>query len=545
VTGVEKNRTTNRVAAQDTASSRLPLRALLIEDTPDDAELVLLALRRGGYEVAFERVETAEHLHVALARGPWDVVISDYSLPTLEAPEALAIVAGSGLDLPFIIVSGTVGEETAVLAMRSGAHDFIGKDRLGRLPPAIARELGDAATRAEHRRTQEQLVVSDRMASLGTLAAGMAHEINNPLAAVLANVDLALRELSKTLAASRADGGMSPEGAARWLSDRLPMIVDSLTDAHDATLRVRDVSRDLKVFSRVDERRRGSVDVRKVLDSTLRMARNEIRHRAKLVREYQEVPGVEGDETRIGQVFLNLVINAAQALPEGAAGRNSITVATRMLDAEFVLVEVSDTGPGIPAEALSRVFDPFFTTKPVGVGTGLGLAICHSIVTGLGGTIEVDTRLGVGTTFRVALPVAKSETDDDEPLAFDPWVEGPRAKILVVDDDGLVAAALARVLSAEHDVTTLTSGREAYDRLIRRESFDIVICDLLMPELTGMALYDALMEEAPDVAGRMVFMTGGAFTPGAREFLERVRQPRIEKPFDVPLVRALIRELVK
>jgi CheY-like chemotaxis protein/two-component sensor histidine kinase len=369
------------------------------------------------------------------------------------------------------------------------------------------------------------------MASLGTLAAGVAHEINNPLAAILANVEVVLRELKSTLARSRADGEMPPEASARWMIERLPTLVDSLTDAHDATMRVRDVSRDLKVFSRADARRHGPVDVRNVLESTLRMARNEIRHRAQLVREYTDVPGVDADETRLGQVFLNLVINAAQALPDGEAERHRITVSTRALAPGWVVVEVRDTGPGIPAEALPRIFDPFFTTKPIGVGSGLGLSICHSIVTGLGGSIDVESRAGIGTRFRVVLPVAQPE---DEVMS----------EAFCEEESEMVGTALSRVLSSEHDVTCSNDARDAYDRLVRGEPFDIVICDLLMPDLTGMGLYDALLVAAPDVAGRMVFMTGGAFTPAARDFLERVRQPRIDKPFDVPRVRALIRELV-
>jgi CheY-like chemotaxis protein len=196
---------------------------------------------------------------------------------------------------------------------------------------------------------------------------------------------------------------------------------------------------------------------------------------------------------------------------------------------------------------LQHIFDPFFTTKPIGQGTGLGLAICHRIVTGLGGEIEVDTREGVGTTFRVTLPVAT----EPEPVALPSATPaansgvGPRARILVIDDDALVGNALARILARDHDVVSLTSARQAYDRIVCGEAFDIVFCDILMPELTGMALHEALLAAAPDMAGRMVFMTGGAFTPAAREFLDQVRQPKIDKPFDVATVRALVRDLVR
>ncbi|HWB81092.1 MAG TPA: ATP-binding protein [Nannocystaceae bacterium] len=524
-----------------------PLRALIIEDEESDCELLLRALRAGGFDVDYERVESQPEMASALANKTWDIVFSDYSLPEFDAPTALATLKASGLDLPFIIVSGTVDEQTAVESMRAGADDFMAKGKLLRLVPAVARELAEAQSRAERRKMQEQLLVSDRMASLGTLAAGVAHEINNPLAAVLANVELVLRELTDTLHRHRAGSTEpAPEAAARWMAHKIPEIIDSLRDAHDATMRVRDVSRDLKVFSRGDEMRRGPVDVRAVMESTLRIAHNEIRHRAKVIREYAEVPPVAANQTRLGQVFLNLVINAAQALPEGDASRHRITVMTKRGNGDRVIVEVRDTGPGIPEHVLQQIFNPFFTTKPIGQGTGLGLAICHRIVTGLGGEIEVDTRPGAGTVFRVALPIAR---DEAEPVEQAPSIvangHGPRARILVIDDDALVGTALARILSRDHEVVTLTSARDAYDQLVRGATFEVIFCDILMPELTGIGLYEALLGVVPDMAGRMVFMTGGAFTPAAREFLDRVRQPKIDKPFDVNEIRTLVRELVR
>jgi CheY-like chemotaxis protein len=210
------------------------------------------------------------------------------------------------------------------------------------------------------------------------------------------------------------------------------------------------------------------------------------------------------------------------------------------------MIEVRDTGPGIPESVLQRIFDPCFTTKPSGQGTGLGLAICHRIVTGLGGEIEVETRPGAGTCFRVALPIA---VDEEAAVIVGPSTPAttapPRARVLVVDDDALVGTALSRILARDHDVVTSTSARDAYEKIVGGETFEVIFCDILMPELTGIGLHEALLAVAPEMAGRMVFMTGGAFTPAAREFLERVRQPKIDKPFDVAGVRALVRELVR
>ena len=231
-------------------------------------------------------------------------------------------------------------------------------------------------------------MLADRMASVGTLAAGVAHEINNPLAFILANVEFALAEL-------RGRGGRATE------------VLRALGEARDGGLRVREIVRDLKAFSRAGRGGQRAVDLRRVLQSALGLAQNEIRHRARLEVDVGDIPPVMGSEHRLGQVFLNLLINAAQAIPEGRAAENVVRAITATAPDGRALVEISDTGTGIPPDVLPRIFDPFFTTKPVGVGTGLGLSICHGIVSGLGGEIHVESTLGRGTTFRVLLAAAR------------------------------------------------------------------------------------------------------------------------------------------
>jgi signal transduction histidine kinase len=180
-------------------------------------------------------------------------------------------------------------------------------------------------------------------------------------------------------------------------------VQETLTGSH----RVSEIVRDLKTFSRGDEERRGPVDVHAVLDLCASMARSEIRHRARLVREYGSLPPVQANETRLGQVFLNLIVNAAQAIPEGSDVKDhEIRVTTWRDETGWAVIAVKDTGSGISPENLGRLFSPFFTTKPAGVGTGLGLSICHGIITGMGGRITVESELGRGTVFRVFLPLA-------------------------------------------------------------------------------------------------------------------------------------------
>jgi len=274
------------------------------------------------------------------------------------------------------------------------------------------------------------------------------------------------------------------------------------------------------------------------------MAWNEIRHRAQLVKQFDAVPLVEGNESRLGQVFLNLVINAAQAIPEGNADHNQITVATHSDAMRRAIIEVHDTGPGIPRDALENLFTPFFTTKPAGVGTGLGLAICHRIVTGMGGEISVTTTPEHGTLFRVALPGTRIEPSAPPPRRT-VQAAARRGRILLIDDDHLIAVTVRRALAAEHDVTALLRAQDALDRIASGERYDVILCDVMMPSMTGIEFHERLSRELPDQAGRIVFLTGGAFTSSARTFLDTVSNVRMEKPFEVQALRALINERVR
>jgi PAS domain S-box-containing protein len=250
--------------------------------------------------------------------------------------------------------------------------------------------LVSARDLTERRQIQARLVVADRLASVGTLAAGVAHEINNPLAFVISNLSFLTEELH-TLA------GELPKG-------RLDELNEVLEETNEGVNRVRLIVQDLKTFSRGDEEQPSAVDLRRVIDSALALARGELRHRATVVKDVAEVPLVEGSEARFGQVILNLLINAAHAIPQGQPDKNEIRVVLRS-ENDHAIVEVKDTGSGMSPEVLGRIFDPFFTTKPVGVGTGLGLSICHGIITGFGGEITASSEQGKGSTFRISLPV--------------------------------------------------------------------------------------------------------------------------------------------
>jgi PAS domain S-box-containing protein len=369
----------------------------------------------------------------------------------------------------------------------------------------------------------QQLMFADRMASIGTLASGVAHEINNPLACVTANISLMLEEL---------DGELPQHSELR----------EMVEGARDAAERVRTIVLGLKTFARMDEERRTPIDLRPVLELATDITLNQIRDRVRIVKSYGDTPWVEADEARLGQVFINLLVNAAQALPEGPSDTNEIRIVTTTDAAGRAVVEVRDSGAGISASAMARIFDPFFTTKAVGVGTGLGLSICHSIVTGMGGEISATSEPGCGTTFRVVLPAVPPVRSDIAASASSPHaVTG--ATILVVDDQPAVGNMLARVLRG-HRVTVLSAAKKALELFEAGQRFDVIFSDLMMPEMSGMDFYDELARRFPDAARRVVFVSGGVFTPRANAFLERVTNVRIGKPFDPQMLRNLVQQRI-
>ncbi|HVH45604.1 MAG TPA: ATP-binding protein [Labilithrix sp.] len=379
------------------------------------------------------------------------------------------------------------------------------------------------------RQLQARLVATDRMASMGVLAAGVGHEINNPLMYVVSNLELLAEELPNVVDAA--------------VPDRAEELKELLADAREGADRVRRIVRDLNAMSRSDESAIGPVDLGRVLHFATNIAMNDIRHRARLVKDYGEVPLVAGNAARLGQVFLNLLVNAAQAIREGNVEHNEVRIVTRTTAAGAALVEVHDTGGGIAPENLESIFLPFFTTKPIGSGTGLGLAISHGIITSLGGEITVESEVGKGCVFRVLLPAAPQSAETvTAPSA--PAPSARRARLLVVDDNVQVGITIKRLLGKEHDVTLVTNGRQAMAYLGPRSNVDVILCDVMMPEMSGMDLHAALLETAPERAEKMIFMTGGAFTPMARDFLARAPNARVEKPIDAAQLRALIRRVL-
>jgi PAS domain S-box-containing protein len=409
------------------------------------------------------------------------------------------------------------------------------RDEAGRLRQAIG-IIEDVTDRLradeERRRLQAKLALNDRMASLGTLAAGVAHEIANPLTYVVANVEMA-REWIAALAASHAD---DPALAAR-LSDA----AQALSEAEDGTRRVRGIVADLKVISAGgDEESADRVDLRGVLASSANLARKLVATRARFAVDAAEVPPVSGNAARLGQVVLNLIVNAAQAIPEGHPERHLVRASCGVAADGRVLVEVQDDGVGIAADRVGRIFEPFYTTKPSGVGTGLGLAICQTIVAAHGGEIRVESAEGKGSTFRVLLPAAAPTAPAEARAAPAPE---RRSRVLVVDDEPFVLRTLERILSPVHEVAVAGSAPEALGRIDAGVEFDAILCDVMMPVMSGIQFQAELARRRPALADRIAFVTGGAFTDDVRAFLEATHAPVVEKPFTSAQILDAVRRL--
>lgn len=369
--------------------------------------------------------------------------------------------------------------------------------------------------RAEHEaaRLHARLLRSDRLAALGTLAATVAHEINNPLAFVLSNLEV--------LEDSVRGGSTSPD------------VTTSLEQAREGVRRVARIVSDLRSMShpgRTQDRRR--LDVHQSLEAAMRICEGEARTRARLVRAFgRNVPQVWADEAQLGQVFLNLLVNAIQAIDPGKPNENSITVRTRKIR-EGVSIEIDDTGPGIDPRYVDRLFEPFVTTKEVGEGTGLGLYVCQSIVESMHGRIQLEPMREGGTRATITLPVApptEERGNTSIPIHAPTPTEGQHLRILIVDDEEMLASALARSLK-HHDVQTANRGAAAVE-LAKETRFDLVLCDLIMPEMSGKEVFEALQALDPTIRKRFVFMTGATVTSEARAFAEQIDAPVLHKPF--------------
>lgn len=466
---------------------------------------------------------------ILLANEALAAIVGESSAAALVSRPVLELLVPE--DRPMLLERLQVGAPFAPTVLRlSGKGDrvrycdvsSVGAVRFEGAPASILL-LRDTT---EHRVAQEQLIAAERLAAVGTIAAGVAHEINNPLAYAYANVEL-VRE------AMRRPGHVSEEVRLDW--------VGSLEDSLDGLRRIRGIVTDLRVFARRDSGgSEKSALLSRVFEAAANIVANEVRHRAQLIMPQTLALRVKGEESRLVQVFVNLLVNAAHAMPEGGQHNNVIRLEVEPQDQGRVVVRVIDTGAEIPPEIVPRLFEPFFSTKQA-VGTGLGLHISRRLLRDAGGELELGPHDQRSKTFVVTLLL------DAAPEAVSP----PRAslptglqRILLIDDEPQVLAVLSRLLRG-HALVTAVSGSEALEVLEKRTHFDAILCDVMMPGLTGVEVYEAIEQRWPELSPRFAFMSGGAFTPATIGFLNRFPGRVLEKPFHPDEVRALLRLLTQ
>ncbi len=533
-------------------------RILLVDSVPERRASVARALSSmGGHQLLQPEDEVAARGFLARRDVDLAVIVvgpGAVSIPG-RVPEAVEglVMAGRLLDAapaprpPVVFLAPAPADAQArVRALALGAADFVSYPvtdaELGARVGAVltSKALADEQRRSASERELRHLQ-SEKLAAIGMLAAGVAHEINNPASYVVANAE-ALASLVRLMEDKLRN---DPDAAKKLgLRELLFETMSIVQEMKDGLARIQRIVRDLHGFARVEDQGTAASSVNAAVESALTMLRNELRYRTVVERDLRARRLVAGNTARLTQVFLNLILNAAHALPESEIKKNRIRL--RSFDeAGDVVVEVEDNGHGIDPAILPRIFDSFFTTKPPGLGTGLGLSISREMVRAAGGDISVETEIGKGALFRVRLPGVEGERivspEDLTPLPVEltptptpmpPFVgDRRRRRILAIDDEALLLKALRRMLIDFHDIEVALGGDEALRILAERPAFDLVLCDLQMPEMSGADVIRAVRTRWPGMEKRFIVMTGGAFSPDARRFLDEGTVATVNKPF--------------
>lgn len=378
----------------------------------------------------------------------------------------------------------------------------------------------DMTERKKSEDLKQRLLHMDRFAAIGRLAGGVAHEINNPAAVVTTNLALLKEEMD----------GLKTELISSKSSFDIQEIQEILGECEDGMKRIVSIVKDLGTFRRVEHDYQEEVDINDVIRASSKLIYNEVRHHARLVLDLNEIPRIRADRGKIGQVILNLIGNAAEAIPEGNAEKNQIRIITKKKD-NNIAITIEDTGCGIPMDVRSKIFDPFFTTKPVGEAAGLGLTISREIIKKHGGEIQFESRNEKGSQFEITLPIAlEKETSKGKGGVETPEAKSSKRRIFLIDDDLLLLSSFRRILEVNHEVVAVASGKEALSILGRDTDFDVVICDVMMPDTDGPMIYEFIRENVPHLLNRIVFTTAGTFTPRTKDFINTVSNQILEKP---------------
>jgi signal transduction histidine kinase len=515
----------------------VPLRVLIVEDSEEDADLIVLELKRGGFEPIYRRVDNPEEMSKALAEREWDLVLSDFSMPRFSVTQALGMLEEKGLDVPFVIVSATIGEEAAVEAMKAGAHDYILKHRLGRLVPAINRELKESAVRTERRHLEEQLRHAQKLESLGLLAGGVAHDFNNLLTGILGNASLVLEVV-----------------------DAEPDVKSMLQDIIRASERAADLTRQLLAYAGKGKFVIEPMDASALVRNISELLRSSVPRTVELALQlHPDLPSVEGDASQIHQLVLNLILNAVEATGE-RPGVVRVTTSVREVrpgdkvghfrpdppqPGLYVAVEVRDNGCGMTEMVKAQIFDPFFTTKFT--GRGLGLAAALGIVRGHKGCIGVESVEGSGSCFTVLLPAQGTRntpfTEETE-LTVQPLAQTAAGSILIIDDEDVVRrAARATLEHFGYIVFEASDGRDGADLFSRlHDRISAVLLDLTMPRMDGHEVWRYIRRVRPDM--KIIVSSGYDEAEAMRQFTETTGLDFIQKPYTATALVRKIRAVV-
>ncbi len=513
----------------------VPLRVLIVEDSEEDADLIVLELKRGGYDPIYRRVDDSSGMEHSLADGEWDVVLSDFSLPRFSVLEALRMVQQHGLDIPFVIVSATIGEEAAVEAMKAGAHDYVLKHRLGRLVPAVKRELRESVVRHERRLLEDQLRHAQKLESLGLLAGGVAHDFNNLLTGIMGNASLVL-DMTE------------PDSAFRGM----------LEDIIRASERAADLTRQLLAYAGKGKFVVGPINTSSLVRDISELMRSSVPRTVELKLQLDDdLPAVEGDSAQLQQLVMNLILNAVEATGERPGVVRVVTSARTIgpgdrlshfrpdppVPGKYVMIQVSDDGCGMSEVVKSQIFDPFFTTKFT--GRGLGLAAALGIARGHKGAIAVESAEGSGSTFTVLLPplgaeAAQSTRDEVAPEA----AQAASGGILIIDDEDVVRRAARATL--EHFGFTVFEASDGHDGadLVSRlhDRISVVLLDLTMPRMDGHEVWRYIRRIRPDM--HIVISSGFEQSDAMKQFVEEPGLHFIQKPYTASALARVVQSVL-
>jgi signal transduction histidine kinase len=494
-----------------------PLNLLLVEDNEDDAALISRCLSRAGFDPKVRRIQSEPELKKALAEQPWDVILSDYTLPEITCARALAILAESKLDIPFICISGTVSEDAILSIVRAGARDYVMKDNLARLPSAVEREIAEAEARRQHRRVEAHLQQAMKMEAIGRLAGGVAHDFNNLLTVITGFAQLALLE----------------DNPARAGLEQILLAAD----------RAAGLTRQLLAFSRQQTLQTKVFDLNTLIGGMEKMLGRLIGEDVRVTTRFDpETLSVEADPGQIEQVILNLAVNSRDAMPQG--GRLTISTSRRDLHGtaaelaglaagSYCVVSVSDTGSGITSDALPHIFEPFYTTKGEGKGTGLGLSTSYGIARQTGGALTAYSEPGSGTTMTLFLP-ASAASPESAPLPMDNVRMTGSETVLITEDDPNVLRLIAESLASCGFLVLATQNATRGLDMLRdpqTPAVAVLVTDIVMPGLPGPLYWEKAQQIRPGL--KVLFMSGytedviqhHGFAEGTADFIQKPFSP--------------------